>query len=89
MSDLFVEGTDDADLLARKLRDPNPRLPLEIQQKGKDGTLRSVEVAAQVLDLGSRRLLSITAHDVTVRRTVHRLDLVPANAKSVPKSTGW
>jgi diguanylate cyclase (GGDEF)-like protein/PAS domain S-box-containing protein len=69
-ADLFTDGSGDPDLLTRKLRDPNPRLPLEIQQRAKDGTTRSVEVVAQSLDLGTRRLLSLTAHDVSVRRKV-------------------
>jgi diguanylate cyclase (GGDEF)-like protein/PAS domain S-box-containing protein len=67
---LFTDGSGDPDLLLRKLRDPNSRLPLEIQQCSKDGTLRSVEVVAQNLDLGTRRLLSLTANDVSVRRKV-------------------
>jgi diguanylate cyclase (GGDEF)-like protein/PAS domain S-box-containing protein len=67
---LFTDGSGDPDLLLRKLRDPNSRLPLEIQQRSKDGTLRSVEVVAQNLDLGTRRLLSLTANDVSVRRKV-------------------
>jgi diguanylate cyclase (GGDEF)-like protein/PAS domain S-box-containing protein len=67
---LFTDGSGDPDLLLRKLRDPNPRLPLEIQQRSKDGALRSVEVVAQSLDLGARRLLSLTANDVSVRRKV-------------------
>jgi diguanylate cyclase (GGDEF)-like protein/PAS domain S-box-containing protein len=67
---LFTDGSGDPDLLLRKLRDPNPRLPLEIQQRSKDGALRSVEVVAQNLDLGTRRLLSLTANDVSVRRKV-------------------
>jgi diguanylate cyclase (GGDEF)-like protein/PAS domain S-box-containing protein len=67
--DLFTDGSD-SELLIRKLRDPNPRVPLEIQQRAKDGTLRSVEVNAQALECGPRRLISLTAHDVTVRRKV-------------------
>ena len=70
VQDLFTDGSDDSELLIRKLRDPNPRLPFEIQQRAKDGTLRSVEVNAQALECGSRRLISLTAHDVTVRRKV-------------------
>ena len=69
-ADLFTDGSGEPELLLRKLRDPNPRLPLEIQQRAKDGALRSVEVVAQTLDLGTRRLVSLTAHDVSVRRKV-------------------
>jgi diguanylate cyclase (GGDEF)-like protein/PAS domain S-box-containing protein len=70
VADLFTDGSGDPELLSRKLRDPNPRVPLEIQQRSKDGTSRSVEVVAQSLDLGTRRMLSLTAHDVSVRRKV-------------------
>lgn len=68
--DLFVDGSGDQDTLVRRLRDPNPRVPLEIQQRAKDGTLRSVEVAAQKVELPTGQLLYLTAHDVTVRRKV-------------------
>jgi diguanylate cyclase (GGDEF)-like protein/PAS domain S-box-containing protein len=70
VKELFTDGSGDSELLARKFRDPNPRLPLEIQQRAKDGALRSVEVTAQSLEFGTRALISITAHDVTVRRKV-------------------
>ena len=70
VNELFIDGSGDPALLVRKLRDPNPRLPLEIQQRAKDGALRSVEINAQALELGARRLISLTAHDVTVRRKV-------------------
>jgi diguanylate cyclase (GGDEF)-like protein/PAS domain S-box-containing protein len=69
VKELFTDGGE-PELLKRKLRDPNPRLPLEIQQRAKDGTLRSVEVTAQSFELGARTLISLTAHDVTVRRKV-------------------
>ena len=70
VNELFTDGSGDPDLLLRKLRDPNPRHPLEIQQRAKDGALRSVEVNAQALELGARHLISLTAHDATVRRKV-------------------
>jgi diguanylate cyclase (GGDEF)-like protein/PAS domain S-box-containing protein len=65
---LFVDDCNDGESLTRKLRDPDPRAPLEIQQRAKDGTLRTVELSVQYLQLGARRLLSLTAHDVSVRR---------------------
>ena len=70
VKELFTDGSGDPELLTRKFRDPNPRLPLEIQQRAKDGTLRSVEVTAQSLEFGTRMLISLTAHDVTVRRKI-------------------
>ena len=70
VKELFTDGSGDPEVLVRKFRDPNPRLPLEIQQRAKDGSLRSVEVTAQTLELGSRTLICLNAHDVTVRRKV-------------------
>ena len=70
VKELFTDGSGDPEILTRKFRDPNPRLPLEIQQRAKDGALRSVEVTAQSLEFGTRALISLTAHDVTVRRKV-------------------
>lgn len=70
VAELFADESSDPETLGRKLRDPNPRVPLEIQQRAKDGSLRSVEVSVQRLELGPRRLLSLTAHDVSVRRKV-------------------
>jgi diguanylate cyclase (GGDEF)-like protein len=70
LAQLFIDEGSDPETLGRKLRDPTARLPLEIQQRAKDGLLRSVEVSVQPLELGNRRLLSLTAHDVSVRRKV-------------------
>ena len=70
LAQLFTDEGSDPETLGRKLREPHPRLPLEIQQRAKDGSLRSVEVSIQRLELGPRRLLSLTAHDVSVRRKV-------------------
>jgi len=70
VTQLFTDEASDPETLGRKLREPNPRLPLEIQQRAKDGSLRSVEVTVQRLELGMRRQLSLTAHDVSVRRKV-------------------
>ncbi len=67
---LYTDESNDPETLIRKLRDPNPRLPFEIRQRAKGGTLRNVEMSAQRLDLGKRQILALTAHDVTVRRKV-------------------
>jgi diguanylate cyclase (GGDEF)-like protein/PAS domain S-box-containing protein len=70
VNDLFTDDSGDPDALVRRLRDPNPRSPLEVQQRSKDGTLRSVEVVAQKVELSTGPLLYLAAHDVTVRRKV-------------------
>ncbi|MDB6092278.1 MAG: domain S-box/diguanylate cyclase protein [Gammaproteobacteria bacterium] len=70
VTQLFTDEGGERELLARKLRDPNPRSLFEICQRSKSGTLRSVEMSAQRLEVGRRQLLLLTAHDVTVRRKV-------------------
>lgn len=67
---LFTDDSSEPESLIRKLRDPNIRLPVEAQLRGKNDVLHSVEIAVQGLELGKRRLLSLTAHDVSVRRKV-------------------
>jgi diguanylate cyclase (GGDEF)-like protein/PAS domain S-box-containing protein len=62
------EGTANARCLLTKLRDPYPRLQLEVSQRCKQGNLRNVEVSGHHLELGDRRVLALTTHDVTVRR---------------------
>jgi diguanylate cyclase (GGDEF)-like protein/PAS domain S-box-containing protein len=66
VSQLFTDEGNDTESLKARLRDP--RAPFEIQQRAQDGTLRTVELNVQRLDLGAQRLLSLAAHDVTVRR---------------------
>ena len=68
VGELFADDSNDTETVARKICDPQARQPLEIQQRSKNGTLRSVEVTVQPLELGGRRLLALSAHDVTVRR---------------------
>ncbi len=70
VAQLFTDESEDPESLTRKLRDPHPRAPFEIQQRSKDGALRTVELSVQPLELGAQRLLSLAAHDVTVRRKV-------------------
>lgn len=61
---------DDAEELVQRLRDPAPRQVFESRQRTKGGALRTVEVTAQHLDVGDRDIISLRAHDVTVRRKV-------------------
>jgi diguanylate cyclase (GGDEF)-like protein/PAS domain S-box-containing protein len=67
---LFTDESGEPEALIRRLRDPALRLPFEICQRSKNGALRSVEMTVQRLDLGTRHLLVLAAHDVTVRRKV-------------------
>jgi diguanylate cyclase (GGDEF)-like protein/PAS domain S-box-containing protein len=61
------EGGSREALLA-KLRNPNPRAPLQIRQRCRDGSLLNLETQGHRVDMGSRQVLLFTADDVTVRR---------------------
>ncbi len=67
---VFTDPGDNSDALLRKLRDPNPRLPLQIGQVCKSGALLPVEIRGQRLDLSSGQVLAFTTADVSVRRKV-------------------
>jgi diguanylate cyclase (GGDEF)-like protein/PAS domain S-box-containing protein len=66
--DLFEdeEGSD----LANRLRHPDPRHPLQLRQRCKNGALLEVEATGHRLSLDGRTVLAYTTSDVTVRRRV-------------------
>jgi len=68
LEQVFTDEDRAPDALIHKLRDPNPRSPIETRQRCKNGTLLSVEVSGHRLDLGKQHVLALTAHDITVRR---------------------
>ncbi|HEV2227974.1 MAG TPA: EAL domain-containing protein [Steroidobacteraceae bacterium] len=65
-----AEGAADERVLLARLQDSTARAPIEMRQRCKDGTLRSVEATAHRLELDGRPVLAVTVHDVTVRRVV-------------------
>jgi diguanylate cyclase (GGDEF)-like protein/PAS domain S-box-containing protein len=69
-SDLFnADGVDEKSLV-RKVQEASSRAPVEMRQRCKDGSTRMVEGSCYPLHLGSRSLLAVAVHDVTVRRKV-------------------
>ncbi|MBS0367062.1 MAG: EAL domain-containing protein [Proteobacteria bacterium] len=62
------EGVADEDLGACLRRAATPGNPLELQQRCRDGSQRSVEVICRELTLGKRTALALSVHDVTLRR---------------------
>jgi diguanylate cyclase (GGDEF)-like protein/PAS domain S-box-containing protein len=68
LSEVFTDGSHEPEALIRKLCDVNPRQPVEIRQRRRDGKLRNIEVSGHRLNLGKRRVLALTVQDVTVRR---------------------
>lgn len=70
LTQVFKHPTENDEVFCRTLRDPNPRLPLQIQQRCKDGSLLDVEIKGHRLDLPNGPALVFTTDDVTVRRKV-------------------
>jgi diguanylate cyclase (GGDEF)-like protein/PAS domain S-box-containing protein len=63
------EGADRKELLA-KLRNPNPRVPLQLLHRAADGTVLSLETQGHRVNIGNRQMLIFTTDDVTLRRRV-------------------
>ena len=70
LSRVFTDQSDNSEALLRKLRDPNPRMPFQVGQLHKNGTLLNVEIRGHRLELASGQILAFTTDDVTVRRKV-------------------
>jgi diguanylate cyclase (GGDEF)-like protein/PAS domain S-box-containing protein len=66
--DLFSAEGVDAQALVGKLLDATSRVPVEMRQRCKDGSQRSVEANCHRLTLGEQQVLGVAVHDVTVRR---------------------
>src|SRR5690242_20331832 len=58
LAQVFTASSEDAKLLSKKLRDPNPRMPLQVRQRRKDGSLLDVEVSGHRVDFEGRRALA-------------------------------
>ncbi|HUK01008.1 MAG TPA: EAL domain-containing protein [Steroidobacteraceae bacterium] len=70
LTHLFVEEGCDAATLLNKLREPDPRLPLQLRQRCKSGTLTEIEASGHRLTLDGRAVLAFTISDVTLRRKI-------------------
>jgi diguanylate cyclase (GGDEF)-like protein/PAS domain S-box-containing protein len=70
LTEVFTADGGDREALERQLRNPNPRVPLQIKQRGRDGTLLNLETQGHRVSIGKRQMLLFTTDDVTVRRRV-------------------
>jgi diguanylate cyclase (GGDEF)-like protein/PAS domain S-box-containing protein len=68
LSQIFSDEGENPDALMRRLRDPNPHVPLQIRQRCKDGNVLTVEIKGSRLQLRTRQVLLYTTDDTTVRR---------------------
>jgi len=70
LSRVFTDQSDNPEALLRKLQDPNPRVPFQIGQLHKNGTVLNVEIRGHRLDLAQGQVLAFMTDDVSVRRKV-------------------
>ncbi len=70
LADLFTDESEDAAALFRRLRDPDPRLPMSLRQRRSDGTLLEVETTGHRLQVDGRSVLAFSSSDVSLRRKV-------------------
>ncbi|MBS0380372.1 MAG: EAL domain-containing protein [Proteobacteria bacterium] len=56
--------------LIKRVQEASARAPLELAQRCRDGSRRAVECTCYPLQLGTRSLLAVAVHDVSVRRQV-------------------
>jgi diguanylate cyclase (GGDEF)-like protein/PAS domain S-box-containing protein len=66
---LFVIDDNEPDALL-KLQDPVPRLPLQLSQRCRDGSLHEIEATGHRLALGGDTVLAFTICDVSLRRKI-------------------
>jgi diguanylate cyclase (GGDEF)-like protein/PAS domain S-box-containing protein len=72
LRDIFADGgAASASVLAR-LRDANSQMPINIQQRCKNGTLIDVEVRCNALDVDGRDVHAYVTTDVSLRKKVEQ-----------------
>ncbi len=70
LGEIFQDESGDSDAVIARLRTPDPRLPLSLHQRCKNGTLVDVEIAGNRLELDGDAVLAFTMNDVTLRRKI-------------------
>ncbi len=70
LTDIFVDDSTDAAGLAAKLQNPDPRVPMQLRQRRKDGALLEIEATGYRLTLHRRAVLAFSASDVTLKRKI-------------------
>ncbi|MGH8149276.1 MAG: putative bifunctional diguanylate cyclase/phosphodiesterase [Steroidobacteraceae bacterium] len=65
-----AQEVSDANVLAGRFTDPDPRLPMSLRARCRDGSLLEVEATGHRLSLEGRAVVAITAGDVTLKRKI-------------------
>ena len=68
LPEVIVDGDAAREALERRLREVGPACALNMQQRGKDGSLCEIEVRCNALDVHGRAALAYITHDVSLRR---------------------
>jgi diguanylate cyclase (GGDEF)-like protein/PAS domain S-box-containing protein len=67
---LFVDDSNDPDHLSAKLLGLDPRVPLRLRQRCRDGSTPEVEALGHRLVLQGHNVLALTTYDVSLRRKI-------------------
>lgn len=67
---VFADESAEAEALTARLRNPDPRIPIAIRQRCRNGALVDVEVSGNRLELDGRPVLAFTTNDVSLRRKI-------------------
>jgi diguanylate cyclase (GGDEF)-like protein/PAS domain S-box-containing protein len=70
LTQLFELERNDPDELLARLRDPDPRLPLQLRQRCRHHALLEVEATGHRLVIDGRAMLAFTVCDISLRRKV-------------------
>jgi diguanylate cyclase (GGDEF)-like protein/PAS domain S-box-containing protein len=70
LTQVLVDETGESESLYAKLRNPDPRTPLSIRQRCKNGTLVDIEVTGHLFESSGRPLLALRSNDITLRRKI-------------------
>ena len=68
LADIFADGTAMPENVLARLRDANPHMAINLQQRCKSGALIDTEVRCNALDVDGRDVLAYVTHDVSLRR---------------------
>ncbi|HMD29008.1 MAG TPA: EAL domain-containing protein [Steroidobacteraceae bacterium] len=68
LADIFADGTATPENVLARLRDANPHMAINLQQRCKGGALIDSEVRCNALDVDGRDVLAYVTHDVSLRR---------------------
>jgi diguanylate cyclase (GGDEF)-like protein/PAS domain S-box-containing protein len=69
LEELFAQDEDAGTLISR-LRDSDSHTPVRTRRRDPNGRVLDIEISGYPINLGKRRLLAYTTHDVTVRSSV-------------------